>query len=123
MAPKSVAPPMTEAEKAELSRLLEKAKMDEDAERAQAASDVGYAKMSTNWATWKPDAADGAGSTTVVKSDGHPFHRNLKSMGRGSGGLPVTTGSMQPWTCHRLRMVSKSLTQKFCLRRRSCLKK
>ena len=91
MAPKSVAPPMTEAEKAELSRLLEKAKMDEDAERAQAASDVGYAKMSTNWATWKPDAADGAGSTTVVKSTtGHPVHSNLQSMGRGSGGLPVT---------------------------------
>ena len=82
---------MTEAEKAELTRLLEKAKMDEDAERAQAASDVGYAKMSANWATWKPEATDGAGSTTVVKSDGHPFHRNLKSMGRGSDGLPVTT--------------------------------
>ena len=82
---------MTEAEKAELTRLLEKAKMDEDAERAQAASDVGYAKISANWATWKPEAADGAGSTTVVKSDGHPFHRNLKSMGRGSDGLPVKT--------------------------------
>ena len=69
MAPKALAPPMTEAEKVELARLLEKAKMDEDAERAQLASDIGYAKMSQNWATWKPGSADGSGSTTVVQSE------------------------------------------------------
>jgi len=46
MAPKALTPPMTEAEKSELARLLEKAKMEEDAERAQVASDIGYAKMS-----------------------------------------------------------------------------
>ena len=106
---------MTEAEKAELTRLLEKARMDEDAERAQLASDLGYAKMSQNWATWKPESADGAGSTTVVQSekkvgkplmsegpmnsggalfapagitqDGHHWHRNRKSLAMGPGGV------------------------------------
>ena len=106
---------MTEAEKVELARLLEKAKMDEDAERAQVASDVGYAKMSQNWATWKPESADGSGSTTVVQSekkvgkslmsegpmnsggalfaptgitqDGHHWHRSRKSLAMGPGGM------------------------------------
>ena len=87
MAPKALAPPMTEAEKVELSRLLEKAKMDEDAERAQLASEVGYAKMSQNWATWKLESADGSGSTTVVQSDGNPWHRNRKSLAIGSGDM------------------------------------
>lgn len=91
MAPNAVAPPMTEAEKAELSRLLEKAKLNEDAERTQADRDVGYAKMAQDWATWKPDSADGAGSTTVVKVDGNPWHRNLKSMAHGSDGMPMAT--------------------------------
>ena len=58
---------MTEAEKVELARLLEKAKMDEDAERAQLASDIGYAKMSQDRTTWKPDSVDGSGSTAVVQ--------------------------------------------------------
>ena len=91
MAPKALAPPMTEAEKAELSRLLEKAKLNEDAERTQADRDVGYAKMAQDWATWKLDSADGAGSTTVVKVDGNPWHRNLKSMAHGSDGMPMAT--------------------------------
>ena len=114
MAPKALTPPMTEAEKAELTRLLEKAKS-EEVERAQLASDVGYAKMSQNWATWKPESADGSGSTTVVQSeqkvgnplmsegpmnsggalfaatgitqDGNPWHRNRKSLAMGSGGM------------------------------------
>eukprot|EP00434_Breviolum_minutum_P042543 symbB.v1.2.037870.t1/scaffold5715.1/size24294/1 len=111
----ALTPPMTEAEKVELARLLEKAKMDEDAERAQLASDIGYAKMSQDRTTWKPDSVDGSGSTAVVQpgqkggnsmmsegpmnsggalfaapgitQDGKPWHRNRKSLAMAAGGM------------------------------------
>ena len=98
MAPKTLAPPMTEAEKAELSRLLDKAKLNEDAERIQAERDAGFTKMAQDWGAWKPDPTGAAGVATVVKPDGYPSHRNLKSMARGSDGVPISAaGQTYTW--------------------------
>ena len=91
---------MTEAEKAELSRLLDKAKLNEDAERIQAERNAGFTKMAQDWGAWKPDPTDAVGVATAVKPDGYPSHRNLKSMARGADGVPISaagqtyTGSM-----------------------------
>ena len=91
---------MTEAEKAELSRLLDKAKLNEDAERIQAERSAGFTKMAQDWGAWKPDPTDAVGVATAVKPDGYPSHRNLKSMARGADGVPISaagqtyTGSM-----------------------------
>ena len=59
MAPKSLAPELTESEKGELARLLEKSKLASMV--GHAATEVDRAKMEADWATWRPEASTAAG--------------------------------------------------------------
>ena len=68
MAPKALAPALTDDERQELNRLLEKSKLAGDTV-STAADNNGPEKMSMDWATWKPDGGRSSETPVIAYSE------------------------------------------------------
>ena len=104
MAPKALAPALTDDERQELNRLLEKSKLAGDMV-STAADNTGPEKMSMDWATWKPGGGRSSEAPVIAYSgpvftptritvDGKPWKRTMKSASRSDASDPSYSGAM-----------------------------
>lgn len=105
MAPKALSPQLTDDERLELNRLLEKSRLAEGTVPATAADDSGQVKMGMDWSAWKPDGGYASEATGLAYSgpvftpagitcNGRPWKRTMKSASMAGPSEPSYSGAM-----------------------------